>query len=119
MKGLTDIDGVRVGHVSDYEALTGCTVILCERGAVGGIDVRGFASSTRGIDAFRPEHLVEQVHGIVLAGGSAFGLDAVTGVTRYLERRGVGFDTRAARVPIVAGAILYDLALGSSAVRPT
>ncbi len=119
MKGLTDIDGIRVGHVSDYSALTGCTVILCEQGAVGGLDRRGSATSTRHTDAFRPDHLVEKVHGVVFAGGSAFGLDAVSGVMRYLERRGVGFETSAARIPIVGGAILYDLAVGSSAVRPT
>ena len=105
MKGLTDIAGIRVGQVSDYEALTGCTVILCEQGAVGGLDIRGSASSTRAIDALAPYHLVEKIHGVVLAGGSAFGLDAVTGVMRYLEQRGVGFDTGLARVPIVAGAI--------------
>ena len=118
-KGLTDIDGLRVGHVSDFDALTGVTVVLCEQGAVGGIDVRGSASSTRATDAFRPGHLVEKVHGVVLAGGSAFGLDAVSGVMRYLERCGVGFDTGTAVVPIVAGAILYDLGIGTGAVRPS
>jgi L-aminopeptidase/D-esterase-like protein len=119
MKGLTDISGIRVGHFSDYEALTGCTVVLCEQGAAGGIAVFGSAASTRAVDAFAPGHLVEKVHGVVFAGGSAFGLDAVAGVMRYLERRGIGFDTGVARVPIVGGAILYDLAAGSSAVRPT
>jgi len=119
VKGLTDISGIRVGHASDLQALTGCTVILCEAGAVAGLDVRGSASSTRAIDALYPQHLVERIHGLVLAGGSAFGLDAVSGVMRYLERRGIGFPTGPARVPIVAGAILYDLAIGSSAVRPT
>jgi len=117
--GLTDIHGIRVGHASDYEALTGCTVILCEGGAVGGLDVRGGAASTRGVDAFRPGHVVERVHAVVLAGGSAFGLEAVSGVTNYLERRGVGFPTGTARVPIVGGAILYDLAVGSPKARPT
>jgi L-aminopeptidase/D-esterase-like protein len=116
---LTDIAGLRVGHASDYDGLTGCTVILCEAGAAGGVDVRGSASSTRALDAFQPGHLVERVHGVVLAGGSAYGLDAVNGVMRCLERRGVGFDTGAARVPIVGGAILYDLAIGSSRARPT
>ncbi len=119
MKGLTDISGIRVGHFSDYEALTGCTVVLCEQGAVGGIAIFGSAASTRAVDPFAPAHLVEKVHGVVFAGGSAFGLDTVAGVMRYLERRGIGFDTGAARVPIVGGAILYDLAAGSSAVRPT
>jgi L-aminopeptidase/D-esterase-like protein len=115
---LTDIAGLRVGHASDYDGLTGCTVILCEAGAAGGVDVRGSASSTRALDAFQPGHLVDRVHGVVLAGGSAYGLDAVNGVMRYLERRGVGFDTGAARVPIVGGAILYDLAIGSPNARP-
>jgi len=119
VKGLTDIDGIRVGHVSDFQALTGCTVVLCEQGAVGGLDIRGSATSTRATDAFSPDHLVEVIHGVVLAGGSAFGLDAVSGVMRYLERRGVGFDTGVARVPIVAGAILFDLGMASSSVRPT
>ncbi len=119
MGGLTDIPGIRVGHASDYEALTGCTVILCEGGAVGGIDIRGAASSTRAVDAFQPGHLVEQVHGVVLSGGSGYGLEVVTGVMRYLERRGVGFVTGAARVPIIGGAILYDLAIGSATERPS
>lgn len=94
-------------------------MILCEPGAVGGLDIRGSAASTRAVDAFQPHHLVEQVHGIVLAGGSAYGLEAVHGVMRYLERRGIGFPTGAARVPIVGGAILYDLGIGSSDARPT
>lgn len=118
-KGLTDIEGIRVGHASDFQALTGCTVILCEAGAVGGLDVRGSAASTRATDAFHPAHLVQRVHGVVFSGGSAFGLDAVTGVMRYLEGRGVGFDAGVARVPIVGGAILFDLALGPDSVRPT
>ncbi len=118
MSGLTDIPGIRVGHASDYDALTGCTAILCEQGAVGGLAIRGAAASTRAVDAFRPGHLVDRVHGIVLAGGSAFGLDAVTGVMACLERRGAGFPTGAACVPIVGGAILYDLAIGRSDVRP-
>lgn len=119
MKGLTDIEGIRVGHVSDYEAATGCTVVLCEQGAVGGLEMRGSATSTRATDAFHPNHLVEEVHGVVFAGGSAFGLEAVTGVMRYLERRRVGFHTGVARVPIVAGAILFDLAMASGSARPT
>ena len=118
-KGLTEIEGIRVGHASDFEALTGCTVILCELGAVGGLDIRGSAASTRSTEAFYPGHLAERVHGVVFAGGSAFGLDAVSGVARYLESRGVGFDTGTARVPIVGGAILFDLAIGSSHVRPS
>ena len=119
MKGLTDIPGIRVGHVSDYQAITGCTAILCEQGAVAGVDVRGSASGTQEIDTLDPLHVTEQVHGILLAGGSAFGLEAASGVRRYLERQGVGFNTGAAKVPIVPAAILYDLGIGRADIRPT
>jgi L-aminopeptidase/D-esterase-like protein len=119
MKGLTDIAGIRVGHVSDYDALTGCTVILCDGGAVGGVDIRGAATGTAEMDTLRPEHVTDRVHGVVLAGGSAFGLEAASGVRRFLEHRGVGFQTGAAVVPIVPCAILYDLAIGKPNVRPT
>jgi L-aminopeptidase/D-esterase-like protein len=119
MKGLTDIAGIRVGHVSDYDALTGCTVILCDGGAVGGVDIRGAATGTEEIDVLRPEHVTGRVHAVVLAGGSAFGLEAASGVRRFLEHRGVGFQTGAAVVPIVPCAILYDLAIGKANVRPT
>jgi len=118
-KGLTDIAGIRVGHASDYDALTGCTVILCEAGAVGGIDIRGAATGTEEIDALRPAHITDKVHAVVLAGGSAFGLEAASGVRRFLEHRGVGFQTGAAVVPIVPCAILYDLAIGKPNVRPS
>ena len=84
-RGSTAVEGVRVGHASDCDACTGCTVILCEGGAVGGVDVRGWASGTRELDALGSHHLVAQTHGILLAGGSAFGLDAAAGVMRYLE----------------------------------
>jgi L-aminopeptidase/D-esterase-like protein len=115
---ITDIPGLSVGHAQDEQALTGCTVVLCEKGAIGGVDQRGGAPGTRETDAMHPMHLVNQVHAVVLAGGSAFGLDAATGVVRYLEERGVGFDVRVARVPIVPAAILFDLAIGESGVRP-
>jgi L-aminopeptidase/D-esterase-like protein len=115
---ITDIPGILVGHAQNDEALTGCTVILCEKGAVGGVDQRGGAPGTREIDALHPMHLVHKVHGVVLAGGSAFGLDAATGVMRYLEEKGVGFDTRIAKVPIVPSAILFDLGIGKSNIRP-
>src|SRR5215471_19279066 len=91
MKGLTDIPGIRVGHISDYQALTGCTAILCEAGAVGGVDIRGSASGTQEIDVLSPGHVTDKVHGILLAGGSAFGLEAAAGVRRYLASRKVGF----------------------------
>ncbi len=115
---ITDIEGVRVGHAHDETALTGCTVILCEAGAVGGVDQRGGAPGTRETDALHPVHLVERVHSVMLAGGSAFGLDAATGAVRYLEERGVGLDVRVARVPIVPAAILFDLGVGRADVRP-
>lgn len=119
MKGLTDIAGVKVGHASDYEGLTGCTVVLCERGAVAGCDIRGGASGTEEIDVMSPGHIAAHVHAVVLAGGSAFGLEAASGVRRFLEQKGIGFDTGAAKVPIVPCAILYDLAIGKAGVRPT
>ncbi len=116
---ITDVPGIKVGHAQDEVAATGCTVVLCEQGAVGGVDQRGGAPGTRETDPLRPMHLVQQVHAIVLSGGSAFGLDAAGGVVRWLEARGVGFDVGVARVPIVPAAILFDLGLGSSTVRPT
>jgi len=115
---ISDVPGIRVGHAQDKEAITGCTVILCEGGAVGGVDQRGGAPGTRETDALHPMHLVEQVHAVVLSGGSAFGLDAASGAVRYLEERGVGFNVRVARVPIVPAAILFDLGIGRSDVRP-
>jgi len=115
---ITDVRGIEVGHAQDEEALTGCTVILCRKGAAAGVDVRGGAPGTRETDLLNPINLVEKVHGIVLAGGSAFGLDAATGVMRYLEEKKIGFNTGAARVPIVPSAILYDLNLGRADLRP-
>jgi len=118
MNSITDVPGIKVGHETNLEALTGCTVILCEEGAVGGVDQRGGAPGTRETDLLRPLHLVEKVHAVVLAGGSAFGLDAASGVMRYLEERGIGFDAGVARVPIVPAAILFDLGIGQASVRP-
>ncbi len=115
---ITAVPGIRVGHAQNDEALTGCTVILCQDGAVGGVDQRGGAPGTRETDLLRPMHRVEKVHGILLAGGSAFGLDAAAGVMRYLEERGIGFDVGVARVPIVPAAIIFDLAIGRADVRP-
>ena len=115
---ITDVPGIKVGHAHDGEALTGCTVILSERGAVGGVDQRGGAPGTRETDPLRPMHLVQKVHAILLSGGSAFGLDAATGVVRFLEERRVGFNVRVAKVPIVPAAILFDLGIGRADVRP-
>jgi len=119
VKGLTAVPGLRVGHASDYDALTGCTAILCEEGAVAGADIRGSATGTEEFSVLEPGHVAGRVHAVVLAGGSAFGVEAASGVRRYLERKGIGFETRAARVPIVPCAIIYDLAIGRADVRPT
>src|SRR3990170_7232802 len=108
---ITDVPGVAVGQADDFEALTGCSVVLCERGAVGGVDVRGGAPGTRETDLLAPLHLVQEVHAILLAGGSAFGLEAAGGVMRYLEERGCGYDVGVAKVPIVPSAILFDLGI--------
>ena len=115
---ITAVPGLRVGHAQNDEAMTGCTVILCEGGAVGGVDQRGGAPGTRETDLLRPMHRVEQIHGVLLTGGSAFGLDATGGVMRYLEERGIGFDVGVARVPIVPAAVIFDLAIGRADVRP-
>ena len=115
---ITDIPSIRVGHDSNLEAGTGCTVILCDTPAVGGVDVRGGAPATRETDLLRPMHLVERVNAVLLAGGSAFGLDAASGVMRYLEERDIGHDTFVARVPIVPAAAIFDLAFGSASIRP-
>lgn len=118
MNSITDVPGIRVGHADHAEGLTGCTVVLCTDGAVAGVDQRGGAPGTRETDALRPMHLVQKAHAVMLAGGSAFGLDAASGVVRYLEEQGVGFDVQVARVPIVPAAILFDLALGDAGIRP-
>lgn len=115
---ITDVPGVKVGQVEDDDALTGCTVVLTMDGAVGGVDQRGGAPGTRETDTLRPMHIVEKVHAIVLAGGSAFGLDAASGVVRFLEEQGVGYPTGVAKVPIVPAAILFDLGIGRADVRP-
>jgi L-aminopeptidase/D-esterase-like protein len=115
---MTDVPGVKVGHATDESGLTGCTVVLCEAGAVGGVDQRGGAPGTRETDLLRPMHLVQQVHGVVLAGGSAFGLAAADGVMRYLSERNIGYNAGPARVPIVPAAILFDLAVGKADAWP-
>jgi len=112
------IPGLRVGHITDLEGLTGCTVILSDAPAVGGVEIRGWAAGVHGLDFLDPRHLVPTLDGVVLAGGSAFGLEAIWGVMRYLEERGVGFPTSQTVVPHVAGAILYDLGLGDPTARP-
>jgi len=112
------VPGIRVGHYTDEEGITGCTVVLCQEGCVAGVDVRGSAPGTRETDLLHPGNLVQKVQAVLLSGGSAFGLEAAGGVMRYLEERGHGFDVGMTRVPIVPAAILFDLAIGSSKVRP-
>lgn len=115
---ITDIPGIRVGHDTNLEAGTGCTVILCDTAAVGGVDVRGGAPATRETELLHPMHMVEEVHAVLLTGGSAYGLDAASGVMRYLEEQNIGLDVGVARVPIVPAAAIFDLAFGSPAIRP-
>ncbi len=115
---ITDVAGLKVGHFTDTRRPTGVTVILTEEGATAGVDVRGAAPGTRETDLLAPQNLVQQVHAIMLAGGSAFGLDAATGVVRWLEEHNYGFPTGPAKVPIVPAAILYDLGVGDAKIRP-
>ncbi|WP_231786040.1 P1 family peptidase [Lysinibacillus sp. C5.1] len=116
---ITDVPGVKVGHAEDREGITGCSVILVEDGAVCGVDVRGSAPGTRETDALDPINEIQQVHGICLAGGSAFGLDAATGVMHYLEEQGVGVDAGVTKIPIVPSAVLFDLFIGDAHIRPS
>lgn len=115
---ITDVPGIRVGHDTNLEAGTGCTVILCDTTAIGGVDVRGGAPATRETDLLRPMHMVEEVHAILLTGGSAYGLDAAGGVMRFLEEHAIGIDMGVARIPIVPAAAIFDLTFGSASVRP-
>ncbi len=116
---ITDVPGVIVGHAENREGITGCTAILVENGAVCGVDVRGSAPGTRETDALDPINEIDHVHGICLSGGSAFGLDAATGVMQFLEEQGVGVDAGVATIPIVPSAVLFDLFIGDPKTRPT
>ena len=116
---LTQIPGILVGHSSDYDGLTGCTAILCEGGAVGGADVRGSATGTSEFDLLNPLNVTDRINAVCFAGGSAFGLEAASGVRRYLEHKGIGYDTGVAKVPLVPAAILFDLAIGKAHAHPT
>lgn len=115
---FTDIDGIKVGHAQNLEAATGCTVIMCENGATAGVDVRGGSPGTRETDLLNPVNMVQQIHAVMLSGGSAFGLDAASGAMKYLEERNIGFDVQVTKVPIVCSAVLFDLAVGDYKVRP-
>src|SRR5512140_3073652 len=115
---ITDVAGIEVGHFTDTRRPTGCSVVIARDGAVGGVDVRGAAPGTRETDLLAPTNLVDRVHAILLAGGSAWGLDAATGVVRWLEEQGVGFHVGPARLPLVPGAVLFDLHVGDASIRP-
>lgn len=115
---ICDVPGIRLGHAHDLVARTGCTVILPDQPAIAGVDVRGSAPGTREIELLRPVRLVQAIHGLLLTGGSAFGLDAAGGVQKYLEERGIGFDVGVTKVPIVPAAVIFDLGVGSAHVRP-
>ncbi len=116
---ITDVPGVKVGHSENKEGITGCTAILVENGAVCGVDVRGSAPGTRETDALDPINEIDRVHAISLSGGSAFGLDAATGIMQFLEEQDIGVDTGIAKVPIVPSAVLFDLFIGNPKTRPT
>ncbi len=119
MDSITQIPGILAAHATNAEAGTGCTVILCPKGGVGGVDVRGGAPATRETDLLRPEETVGVLHAVVLSGGSVFGLASTCGVTEELERAGIGLDVGVSLAPIVSGACLFDLAVGDPSVRPT
>ena len=115
---ITDVAGIEVGQFTDTRRPTGCSVVIARDGAVAGVDVRGAAPGTRETDLLEPTHLVDRVHAIVLAGGSAWGLEAATGAVRWLEEQGVGFDVGVGRLPLVPAAVLFDLMVGDATVRP-
>lgn len=115
---ILDVEGLKVGQIEDVDALTGCTVVICEEGATCGVDVRGSAPGTRETDLLDPINSVQKVHAVVLSGGSAFGLESTCGVSKYLEEKNIGFDVGVCKVPIVTGAVLFDLGVGDYKVRP-
>jgi L-aminopeptidase/D-esterase-like protein len=118
LNAITEVPGIKVGHASDFRALTGCTVILCKEGAIGAVDIRGTAAGTRQIDPLTHLHLVDKIQAVLLAGGSAFGLDAAGGVMTYLEEREKGFDVVKTKIPHVPTAVIFDFAIGDFRVRP-
>jgi L-aminopeptidase/D-esterase-like protein len=115
---ICDVPGLKVGHFCNRAAKTGCTVILPKNEAVAGVDVRGSAPGTREIELLKPVRLVQKIHAVLLAGGSAFGLDAASGAQKYLEEQGIGFRTDVATIPIVSSAVIYDLGIGDASIRP-
>ncbi len=117
-ENVLDVKGIKVGQIEDKNGLTGCSVVLCEKGATCGVDVRGSAPGTRETDLLNPINLVDKAHAVVLSGGSAFGLEATCGVAKYLEEKDIGFDVGVTKVPIVVGAVLFDLHVGDHKIRP-
>lgn len=115
---IARVQGISIGHFTDSRRPTGCTAVLCPEGAVGGVDVRGAAPGTRETDLLHPSNLVQEVHGIMLAGGSAWGLDAATGAVRWLEEQGAGLNIGVGRIPLVPAAVLFDVMLGDMRIRP-
>lgn len=115
---ITDVEGIRVGHAADYEGQTGCTVVLSEEGFVGSCEVRGGAPGTRETALLQPTAMMNQVHGILLTGGSAFGLEAAGGVMKFLAEKGVGYDTGIKKVPIVPAGVIFDLVTGQASAYP-
>lgn len=115
---ITDIEGIKIGNAENRAAATGCTVIICGNGATAGVDIRGGSPGTRETALLNPVNMIEQVHAVLLAGGSAYGLDAASGIMKFLEERNIGFNVGIARVPIVTGAVLFDLNIGDFKIRP-
>lgn len=115
---FNEIQGIKIGNAQNLNGPTGCTVVICEDGASAGVDVRGGAPGTRETDLLNPVNLVNKIHAVTLAGGSAFGLDAASGVMQYLEEKNIGFDVGVTKVPIVCSAVLFDLAIGDHRIRP-
>lgn len=115
---INDIEDIFIGNAEYENGPTGCTVIISEKGAVAGVDVRGGAPGTRETDLLKPENMIEKIHSVFLSGGSAYGLDCASGIMEFLEEKNIGFDTGVAKVPIVCGAVLFDLNLGDPKIRP-
>ena len=115
---FSSIEGIRIGNAENLEGPTGCTVVICPGGAVAGVDVRGGAPGTRETDLLNPVNMVNRIHAVLLAGGSAFGLDAAGGVMQYLEENNIVLDVKVTRVPIVCEAVLFDLSIGNCKIRP-
>ena len=110
-RSILDVPGIRVGHAQDFSSKTGCTIVLCPDGAIAGMDIRGSAAGTRQTDALSAQHSVPHIHGIMLVGGSSFGLDATGGALRYLEERSIGYDVLVTKIPIIPTAVIFRFGL--------